>query len=47
MRISWAVEPPRPSGWVEVSFITPYPLFDDFRDTLGIVLGQHLQVFDL
>ena len=46
-RISLAVEPPRPSGWVEVSLIASYPLFDDFRDALGIVLGQHLQVFDL
>src|SRR5690606_19318024 len=47
MRISLAVEALRPSGWVEVSFIAPYPLLDDFRDSLGIVLGQHLQVLDL
>src|SRR5690606_21431881 len=36
-----------PLGWVEISFIAPYPVLDHFRDTLGIVLRQHLQMLDL
>ena len=33
--------------WIEGSFISTYPLFNDFGHTFRIILGQHLQMLDL
>ena len=35
------------AGWVEFSFIAAYPMLDDFRNALRVVLGKHLQMLDL